>query len=101
VKCVAEFSGSCTNPKAADAKIIPEEWNLSLDNPAMEYTEYAVAVTSHWDKQFMQKFSTKSKSFVSCQLNDSTKFHSSCWKYHLDLRQASHVIFVFVSWMFK
>jgi isopropylmalate/homocitrate/citramalate synthase len=53
MKNVAEFPGTSKNPKAANAK--------NIENPGMEYMEYAVAVASHWDKGFVQKFSTKSK----------------------------------------
>jgi hypothetical protein len=71
VKSVTEFPGTCTDSKAANAKKIPEERNTSSENLVMEYMEYAVAVTSYWDEEFVQKFSTKSKSLhqvlVSCQ----------------------------------
>jgi hypothetical protein len=52
-KNVAEFPGTSKNPEVANAK--------NTENRGMEYMEYAVAVTSHWDKEFVHKFSTKSK----------------------------------------
>jgi hypothetical protein len=102
VKSVEEFTRTCTDRKAANAKKISGERNLLLENPAMEYKEYAVAVTSFWDKEFMQKFSTKSKSLVpvavSCQFISSTKIYSCCWKvYHL-LSYKLNMLFVSGSW---
>jgi hypothetical protein len=58
---VIEFPGTCTDPKIANAKKIPEKKKISSENIVMEYMEYAVAVTSYCDEEFVQKFSTKSK----------------------------------------
>jgi hypothetical protein len=60
MKNVVEFPGTSTNPKVANAKNT-EDRNIYSENPMMEYMEYAVAVTSHWNKEFVKKFSTKSK----------------------------------------
>jgi len=60
MKNVVEFPGTSKNPKVARVKNT-EDRNKSSENPLMEYMEYAVAVTSHWDKEFVKKFSTKSK----------------------------------------
>jgi hypothetical protein len=57
---VAEFPGISKKPKVTNVKN-PEEQYIASENPVMEYMEYAVAVTSHWDKKFVHKFSTKSK----------------------------------------
>lgn len=57
-----EFPGSCTEPEVSNAKKIPDKRKISSENSGMEYMEYAVTVTSYWDEEFMQKFSTKSKS---------------------------------------
>jgi hypothetical protein len=59
MKNVAEFPGTSKNPKVTKVKN-NEDRNKSTENPVMEYMEYAVAVTSHWDKEFVKKFSTKS-----------------------------------------
>jgi hypothetical protein len=58
---VTEFPGACADPKIANAKKIPEKRKISSESLMMEYTEYAVAVTSYYDEKFVQKFSTKSK----------------------------------------
>lgn len=59
MKNVVEFPGTSKNPKVAKVKN-NEDRNKSTENSVMEYMEYAVAVTSHWDKEFVKKFSTKS-----------------------------------------
>jgi hypothetical protein len=68
---VIDFPGTCTDPKVANAKKIPHKRKISSENLSMEYMEYAVTVTSYWDEEFVQKFSTKSKSLhlvlLSCQ----------------------------------
>jgi hypothetical protein len=58
MKNVVEFLGPSKNPKVAKVKKT-EDRNKSSENPVMEYMEYAVTVTSHWDKEFVKKFSTK------------------------------------------
>jgi hypothetical protein len=71
VKSTIDFPGTCTDPKVANAKNIPDKRKISSENLAMEYMEYAVTVTSYWDEEFVQKFSTRSKSLhlvpLSCQ----------------------------------
>lgn len=66
-----EFPGTYTDPKVSNAKKIPDKRKISSENVSVEYMEYAVTVTSYWDKEFVQKFSTKSKSLhlvlLSCQ----------------------------------
>jgi hypothetical protein len=68
---VIEFQGTCTDPKVSNAKKIPNKRKISSENLALEYMEYAVTVTSYWDEEFVQKFSTRSKSLLlvllSCQ----------------------------------
>ncbi|XP_021935891.1 uncharacterized protein LOC110837744 [Zootermopsis nevadensis] len=59
LKNKAEFTRTCTGFKAAKAKMISDDRNVLLETPAVEYKEYAVAVASYWDKEFVQKFSTK------------------------------------------
>jgi hypothetical protein len=71
VKNATECTGTCTGCKTANAKKTCHVRNLLQENPEMEYKEYAVAVASFWDKEFMQKFSSRSKALVpivmSCQ----------------------------------
>jgi hypothetical protein len=56
---VVEFPGTSKNSKIANTKK-NEDKNISSENPVMEYKEYAVTVTLHWDKEFVKKFSTES-----------------------------------------
>ncbi|XP_023703099.1 uncharacterized protein LOC111862151 [Cryptotermes secundus] len=70
-KSVIEFPGSCTEPEVSNAKKIPDKRKISSENLGMEYMEYAVTVTSYWDEEFMQKFSTKNYLLeIQCQLQD-------------------------------
>jgi hypothetical protein len=62
---VIEFPGTSTDPNIANAKDIQEKSKISSENLVMEYMEYAVAVTSYCNEEFVQKFSTKSKSVMS------------------------------------
>jgi hypothetical protein len=68
---VSEFPDTCTNSKIANDKKIPEKKKASSESLVMEYMEYAVAVTSYCDEEFVKKFSTKSKLLclilLSCQ----------------------------------
>jgi hypothetical protein len=63
MKSMAQFTRTCRDPKAAHIKKVSDRTVL-LENPAVECKEYAIAVTSYWDKEFMKKFSTKSTLLV-------------------------------------
>jgi hypothetical protein len=64
MKSMAQFTRTCRDPKAAHIKKVSNRRTVLLENPSVEYKEYAIAVTSYWDKEFMKKFSTKSMLLV-------------------------------------